>query len=124
MQTWQRYWLYQIPGLALAAVLLAAGYRWFSLPAWACATGFAVWLAKDILAYPFLKSAYEGARPTGTESMVGAVGTATERLAPRGFVRIGPELWTAESAVPVEAGRTVRVTGFEGMTARVEPDRR
>lgn len=106
----------------LAAVLLFAGFHWFSLPVWACACGFALWLVKDIAAYPFLKSAYGGAKPTGTESLVGAAGTATERLDPRGFVRIGPELWKAESAAPVEAGGAVRVTGFEGMTVRVEPD--
>ena len=122
LQTWQRYWLFQIPGLALAAALLFAGFLWFSLPVWACACGFALWLVKDFVAYPFLKSAYEGAQATGTESMIGAVGTAVERLDPKGFVRIGPELWQAESATPVEAGRTVRVTGFDRMTARVEPD--
>ena len=45
-----------------------------------------------------------GAKPVGQESMVGLVGTATEDLCPRGQVRIGPELWRAESSKAVLAG--------------------
>lgn len=120
MKTWQRYWLFQLPGLALAGLLLLAVTSWFSLPAWAGALGFLLWLVKDILVYPYLKSAYEGPQPTGVESLVGAVGTATENLAPRGTVRVRAELWQAESREPVQAGESVRITGCRGMTVQVE----
>ena len=121
LRTWQRYWLFQIPGLAIVSGLLAAGAYWFSLPLWACALGLALWLVKDAIGYPFLKSAYEGSKPTGLKSLIGALGTAREDLRPAGLVRIGPELWRAESAVPVKAGQVVQVAGCEGMTLRVVP---
>ena len=121
LRTWQRYWLFQIPGLAIVSALLAGAAYWFSVPLWACALGLALWLAKDGALYPFLKSAYKGAKPTGPESMIGSLGTAKEDLRPGGLVRIGPELWRAESSVPVDVGQLVRVTGCEGMTLHVEP---
>ena len=121
LRTWQRYWLFQIPGLAIVSALLAAGAHWFSLPLWACVLGLAFWLVKDAALYPFLKSAYEGSKPTGPESLIGALGTAREDLHPGGLVRVGPELWRAESTVPVRAGQVVQVSGCEGMMLRVIP---
>ena len=100
--------------------LAMVGAFWFTLPSWTIPFALGVWIAKDLLLYPFLKSAYEGPKPTGPESMVGSLGTVTEDLCPRGYVRIGPELWRAESADPVRAGQTVCVTGCDGMTMQVE----
>ena len=80
-----------------------------------------LWIAKDALLYPFLKSAYEGPQPTGLESMIGSLGTAKENLMPRGFVRVGAELWMAESKESVKAGQIVRVSGCEGMILLVDP---
>ena len=121
LATWQRYTLYQLPGIAVVCALATLGTYWFSLPAWTIPTAAAVWVVKDVLLYPALKTAYEGAKPAGQESMVGLVGTATEDLCPRGQVRIGPELWRAESSTAVLAGDPVRVTGSDGMTMLVEP---
>ena len=53
--------------------------------------------------------------------MVGALGTAKDDLRPRGFVRIGPELWTAESSTPIRTGEDVRVVGCVGMRLLVDP---
>ena len=121
LATWQRYTLYQLPGIAVVCALATLATYWFSLPGWTIPTAAAVWVVKDVLLYPALKTAYEGAKPVGQESMVGLVGTATEDLCPRGQVRIGPELWRAESSEAVLAGHPVRVTGSEGMTMLVEP---
>lgn len=121
MATWQRYWLFQVPGLGVVAVLVVLAAYWFGLPGWTIPFALGVWIVKDVLMYPFLKSAYEGPKPTGPESMVGSLGTVTEDLCPRGYVKIGPELWRAESAEPIRIGRSVRVTGCEGMTMQVEP---
>lgn len=118
---WQRYWLFQLPGLGVVAVLVVLGAYWFDLPGWTIPFVLGVWIVKDLLMYPFLKPAYEGPKPTGPKTMVGSLGTVTEDLCPRGYVRIGPELWRAESAAPIRAGRSVRVTGCEGMTMLVEP---
>ena len=121
MATWQRYWLFQFPGLGVVAVLVILAAYWFELPGWTIPFVLGVWIVKDWLMYPFLKSAYEGPKPTGPESMVGSLGTVMEDLSPRGYIKIGPELWRAESAAPIRAGRPVRVTGCEGMTMQVEP---
>ncbi|MDE0629639.1 MAG: NfeD family protein [Bryobacterales bacterium] len=123
LATWQRYTLFQLPGIAVVCALATLGAYWFSLPAWMIPTAVAVWVVKDVLLYPALKTAYEGAKPVGQESMVGLVGTATEDLCPRGQVRIGPELWRAESSTTVPAGHAVRVTGSDGMTMLVEPEK-
>lgn len=119
--TLRRYWLFQIPGLMIVSALLAGGAYWFSLPLWACLLGLALWIVKDAAMYPFLKSAYEGSKPTGPATLIGRFGTATQDLRPAGMVRIGPELWKAECAVHVEAGRVVQVAGCDGMTLRVVP---
>ena len=121
LSTRQRYWLFQLPGLAVALGLSALGTRWFDLPLWSAAIVVAVWAAKDAVLYRFLKASYEGPKPTGLESMVGTVGTALEELAPRGLVRVEAELWRAESAAPIAAGQPVRVTGCVGMTLQVSP---
>lgn len=121
LSTLQRYWLYQAPGLGIVAVLVIAGAHWFAVPIWACATAMGLWIAKDAVLYPFLKSAYEGPQPTGLETMIGSLGTAQEDLMPHGLVKVGAELWRAESGTPVKAGQMVRVNGCEGMTLRVGP---
>ena len=103
------------------AALAGTGILWFSLPGWTLAAAVAVWAIKDCALYPFVKSAYEGPKPTGPDALVGSLGTAVGDLLPRGFVRIGPELWRAESSVHTSAGQPVRVVSCEGMTMRVEP---
>lgn len=78
MATWQRYGLFQLPGLGVVAVLVILGAYWFDLPRWTIPLALGIWTVKDLLLYPFLKSAYEGPKPAGPESMVGSVGTVTE----------------------------------------------
>ncbi len=56
--------------------------------------------------------------------MVGALGTARERLDPAGYVRVGAELWRAEVSrehAPVESGAVVRVRAVRNLTLYVEP---
>lgn len=127
MTTFRRYWLFQLPGIALAAVLLAAAAGRFDLPLWAGAAGLAAWVAKDALLYPFLKRGYEPAGPSGTERLIGAAGTAAQTLDPQGYVKIGAELWRARSASPIRAGEPVSVAGIaasETMVLIVEPAER
>ena len=121
MSILQRYWLYQAPGIGIVAALATAGTHWFAVPIWACVTAIGLWVAKDAILYPFLKSAYEGPQPTGLESMIGSLGTSQENLMPHGLVKVGAELWRAESGTPVQAGQIIRVSGCEGMTLLVEP---
>lgn len=124
MTTRLRYWLFQLPGIALAAALLAAAAARFDLPLWACAAGLAAWVAKDAVLYPFLKRGYEPAGASGTERLVGSTGTAAQTLDPQGYVKIGAELWRARSASRIRAGESVSVAGVaatEAMVLIVEP---
>jgi membrane-bound serine protease (ClpP class) len=60
---------------------------------------------------------------TGAEGMISTVGRARDTLGPDapGTVDIHGELWRAQSASPVSAGESVRVTAVEGLTLIVEP---
>jgi len=61
---------------------------------------------------------------TGSEGLIGEIGVVRSRLAPRGQVFLGGELWNAVSEVEVEVGEPVRVTGMDGLTLRVVPVQR
>ena len=60
----------------------------------------------------------------GVEGMIGAVGTARERLAPAGTVLVHGEYWSAETDEAIEAGTPVEVTGVDGLRLRVRAARR
>jgi membrane-bound serine protease (ClpP class) len=60
----------------------------------------------------------------GAEGMIGALGTARDRLAPAGTVLIQGEYWTAETEEAIEAGAPVEVTGVDGLRLRVRAARR
>lgn len=61
----------------------------------------------------------------GPETLEGARAIAQERLAPRGHVRLGGEIWQAESLRPqanITPGTPVIVRGTRGLTLLVEPE--
>jgi membrane-bound serine protease (ClpP class) len=59
---------------------------------------------------------------TGTGTMLGKVVDAQSRIdSAGGRVFIEGELWNAVSAVPVEAGQPVEITGVNGLTLQVKP---
>jgi membrane-bound serine protease (ClpP class) len=58
----------------------------------------------------------------GVDELVGAAGVALGELGPRGQVRVGHEVWSAEAAVgAIPAGSGVRVVGRRGLRLIVEP---
>jgi membrane-bound serine protease (ClpP class) len=59
---------------------------------------------------------------TGREALIGARGTVTTDLKPKGVVRVMSEFWeaTAEDA-DISAGQEVEVVGMDGMTLVVKP---
>jgi len=62
-----------------------------------------------------------GRKPvSGREGLLGALGTARERIDPTGAVFAHGTLWSARSAIPIEAGATVRVVGVDGLRLTVE----
>ncbi len=61
---------------------------------------------------------------TGSEGMIGEIGTAFTALAPEGKVFVHGEYWNAVSPVPVAAGASIRVKAIDGLILTVEPRNR
>jgi membrane-bound serine protease (ClpP class) len=59
---------------------------------------------------------------TGSEGMIGLVGTALTELAPEGKVFVHGEYWDAVAVRPADAGARVKVTAIEGLKLTVEPE--
>ena len=120
-----KYLLLQIPGWILVGGLLVLGVRWWGLSVRLALALFAVWLLKDAVLFPFLRVAYEPGGGGGADALVGARGIASQSLDPRGYVRVGAELWRAEvadGARPIPRGGGVRVRNVRGLTLEVEPE--
>jgi membrane protein implicated in regulation of membrane protease activity len=123
-QTLRRYVLYQLPGLVVAAGVVAGLVRWTALPSWGAAALLVAWVMKDAALYPWLRSAYETDSRLVIERMIGLAGVAVEPLAPRGYVRVRGELWQAEPAVEdlqIESGHPITVDAVRDTTLLVRP---
>jgi membrane-bound ClpP family serine protease len=110
--------------VALALILMLV-HRWIELPQWLLWGGIALWIAKDVILFPFVWRAYDRKRSKESDSMIGAQGIAEDRLAPSGYVRVRGELWQAEAVAgssPIERGVGVSVRGMRGLTLLVKPD--
>lgn len=118
-----RYALLQIPDIVVAALALAALYRWWGLGpgiAWGL---FALWVAKDVAMYPLLRRALAGGREhVGAAALLGCEGVVEAALAPRGKVRVRGEVWQAVSASgdEIAPGTLVRVLAVRGLELQVE----
>ena len=59
----------------------------------------------------------------GPETLLEMRAEVVQPCTPVGLVRVRGELWKARASAPVDAGQTVIVSGVDGLTLRVEPDR-
>ena len=123
-----RYLLFQVPGWTAVVAAAAVGSRWLDLPLWVWIAGPLAWVVKDLLLLPLVWQAYsnEPSSLVGEGALIGVSGLALARLAPRGYVRVGCELWRAELEAdesPVPEGARVRVCGVRGLTLRVRGER-
>jgi membrane-bound ClpP family serine protease len=119
-----KYLVLQLPSWIFAILLLGFLVRSYDLSLRTAALLFALWLAKDFALFPILRVGYEPSATSATDGLVGALGTARERLDPEGYVRVGAELWRARLAnglAPIEPGSPVRVVAVSDLTLRVEP---
>ena len=126
MSTFTRYLLFQLPGWVLAAIILAGLRYGVGMPSWAALGLFFLWVIKDLVMYPLLRTAYESGAKTGSEQLIGARGIAQDELAPHGYIRVRGELWRAEAnpidtAIP--AGSRVKVVAAKGMTLTVKAEK-
>jgi membrane-bound ClpP family serine protease len=118
-----RYTLFQIPGLALAVLLLWWLTRFFPIPLFYICTLLGLWLLKDIMIFPFVWHSYDNTSGNVLEKMIGKTGTAINDLNPFGYVRIGGEMWKAEIIQgnrAVGKGEPVVVTGVDGLLLTVK----
>lgn len=123
MTTFQRYMLFQLPGMLIEIAVLAALIEWWDLPLWAAIGIFALLVLKDLALYPFLRVGYETKEKSGIERLIGERGVVKQRLEPEGYVFVHGELWKARpvhAGQPVELGTRVRVAAAEGMLLLVE----
>ncbi|MDH3520908.1 MAG: NfeD family protein [Myxococcales bacterium] len=120
-----KYLLLEFPGWLLAAGVLGVLVRVWDLSVRTAVLVFALWVIKDLVLFPWLRTAYTDGSPDATEALVGATATVRETLDPTGYVRLGAELWRAEVArehAPLAAGSRVRVRAVRGLTLHVEPE--
>ena len=113
-----RYALLNLPGTLLIPLAWLFARQWIAVPAWVFLIVIIVWVAKDIILFPFVWTAYDWNRPGLSRRMTGARGIAVENLNPNGYVRIGGELWKAQlvaESQPVEKGKTVLVVRRKGL---------
>jgi len=123
----KRYVIYPLIITFLEEVALATVVLWLlprfgiNIPLWALILMLVALGAYAYTTYRLGKKAL-GKKPIiSPEAMVGSKCKATTLLAPKGYVRVGGELWQASSISTINAGEEVIVTGIEGMTLLVSP---
>ena len=119
-----KYLVLQIPGLIFVGLVLGYLVRAADLSLHTAALLLALWVAKDLALFPFVRIGYERGNPSATEGLIGALGTTQQRLDPEGYVRVGAELWRARvrsELAPIELGAAIRVLEVSDLTLHVEP---
>ena len=120
-----RYVLLQLPAIALLVLALIFVQRWVTIPAWVFWGSITLWIAKDVILFPFVWRAYDWNLSGSENSLVGKSGIVQDRLAASGYIRVRGELWQAEvvgGSPPIDKGKKVRVQGMRGLTLLVQPD--
>ena len=120
-----RYTLLQLPGLALVIIITMLARHHLDIPrvyAWGIVI---LWIAKDVVLFPFVWRAYDTDRHDHSNTMIGARGMAKDRLSPTGHVLVRGQLWRGEAErgyASIEAGTPVRVERVRGLTLLVRPE--
>jgi membrane-bound ClpP family serine protease len=117
-----RYALLQVPATVLVIVVLALLETWFRMEKWVFWAALAAWVAKDAFLFPLVWRAYDREGTEQAKSMIGLCGTATERLAPIGYIQVRGELWRAramDEGDSIEKGESVEVVNVDGLTLHV-----
>jgi membrane protein implicated in regulation of membrane protease activity len=116
-RTFLKYLAMQTPGWLLLLVVVVL------LRSWAAGILLVLAVVKDLFLYPYRRRAYEEDPRTGAERLVGTSGVVVSPVAPKGYVRVRGELWSAElqtPANPAPEGSSVTVVGGRGLTVTVE----
>lgn len=119
MPTVVRYLVFQLPSWALVLAVAWSLDTWTELPRWLLVAGCGLFVAKDVVLYPFVRAAYEHTPHDPGQHLAGALGRVVVALEPEGWVEIGAERWRARSPDgegPVEVGAAVRVRAMDRHT--------
>jgi membrane protein implicated in regulation of membrane protease activity len=119
-----RYARYQIPDIAILALILFVLHQWVDLSLWLFIGIVSLWMVKYVFVFSFVWRAYDEPRPGDVKSLIGTEGIAEERLDPSGYIRVHGELWRAEvigKTIPIEKGQTVLIERACGLTLLVKP---
>ena len=69
-----RYALYQIPDIAILALILYVLHRWGYLSLWLFIGIIIFWIVKYVVAFTFVWSAYDKPRPGDVKRLIGTEG--------------------------------------------------
>jgi len=119
-----RYACYQIPDVAIFALILYVIHRWIGLSLGGCIGLAILWMVKYVIVFSFVWRAYDKPRPGDVTSLIGIEGIVEKRLDPSGYIRVHGELWRAEvlgKAMAIEKGQTVLIEKADGLTLLVKP---
>ena len=106
----------------VAVVLRLLPRLGINIPLWALVFMMIVLGAYSYATYRLGKRALEKKPMMASEAMVGRKCTAMTLLAPRGYVKVGSELWQASSpGLVIDKGQEAVVVGIEEMTLLVAP---
>jgi membrane protein implicated in regulation of membrane protease activity len=114
-----------IPGTIVLTLIFFVVSHWIAVPKWIFWVFIAIWIAKDVVIFPFVWRAHDTGRPGISRSMIGERGVVKQRLDPSGYIQVAGELWWAEKrgeGPPIKEGQIVRVQKIEGLKLYVAPD--
>ena len=119
-----RYAFYQIPDMAILALILFVLHHWIDLSLGWLIGLVSLWMVKNVFVFIFVWPAYDKPRPGDVKSLIGTEGFAEERLDPSGYIRVHGELWRAElmeKTIAIEKGQPVLIESAYGLTLLVKP---
>ena len=126
LRVYIRYGLLSLPGTIVLILILFVVRNWVPIPIWLWVTLILLWIAKEVILFPFVWRAYDHTRSEVSHSMIGKRGITKERLAPTGYILVKGELWKAEKTVnepPIEKNIWVRVKKIDGLKLFVVPEK-
>jgi membrane-bound serine protease (ClpP class) len=122
------YTIYAIGGTVIELLLLLAvifgllPLFGINLPPWIIAILLSVLLGVSYFTYHMGRRALRKKMISGLEAIIGSEGTVMESFNRTGYVKVGNELWKAETSQPVEKGDIVVVKAVKGLKIEVAPE--
>ncbi len=109
-------------GVLVAVVLWLLPRFGISIPLWALVVMMIALGLYGYVGYRLGRTALERKPMMASEAMLGSQCTVMTPLAPRGYVKVGSEMWRASSrGLVIEKGQEVVIVGMEELTLLVVP---